>query len=117
MEGRLSQSSVAYAAAARPITSITATAAARPRNMVVRRIFWQIGDHAAWIRARGLCPPFVFIRSGTFRAMNWRRTGFYAVPPCRTPVAGIGLRGPDVGGQPIPPQPPLLLLQGAQDAG
>src|SRR5437868_7652779 len=115
IEGRLSKKDCAYASAARPITSIPATTAARPRSIVVRRIFWPIGDHAAWIRARGLCPPFVFIRSGTFRAMDWRRAGFYAVPPCRTPVAGIGLRGPDAGDQAIPRQPPFLRLDGAQE--
>src|SRR5438132_18418 len=69
IEGRLSKNDCAYASAARPITSRTASTAPSPRSIAVRRIFCPIGDHAAWIRARGLCPPFVLIRSGTFRAM------------------------------------------------
>src|SRR5438552_7639363 len=69
IEGRLSKNDCAYASAASPITRSTASAAPSPRSRAVRRIFCPIGDHAAWIRARGLCPPFVLIRSGTFRAM------------------------------------------------
>src|SRR5438552_1987396 len=69
IEGRLSKNDCAYASAASPITRSTARAPPRPRRRAVRRIFWPIGDHAAWIRARGLCPAFVLIRSGTFRAM------------------------------------------------
>src|SRR5437764_611250 len=69
IEGKLSKNDCAYASAASPITRSTASAAPSPRSRAVRRIFCPIGDHAAWIRARGLCPPFVLIRSGTFRAM------------------------------------------------
>src|SRR5579864_2003030 len=97
------------------MTSITATTAASPRSMAVRRIFWPIGDHAAWIRARGLCPPFVFIRSGTFRAMVGGRAGFYAFPPPSTVVFRGGLRGPNPGDQAVPGEPPFLRVDGPEE--
>src|SRR5207245_11720477 len=40
-----------------------------------------------------LWPPFVFIRSGTFRAMLGGAQGFYAFPPSPTRATGTGLRG------------------------
>src|SRR6266566_7117821 len=69
IDGRLSKKDCAYASAANPITSRTASTAPRPRIVAVRRIFWPIGDHDAWMRARGLWPPLVLIFSGTFRAI------------------------------------------------
>src|SRR5256885_10147469 len=89
IEGRLSKKDCAYASAATPITSRTAIAAPRPRRAAVRRIFWPIGDHAAWIRARGLCPPFVLIRSGTFRDMVGERVDSSAFLLQRPPE-GLG---------------------------
>src|SRR5438034_2506456 len=115
MEGRLSKNDCAYASAARPITRSTASTAPSPRRIAVRRIFCPIGDHAAWIRARGLCPPFVFIRSGTFRAMDGGAQGFYAFPSCPTPGGRRGLRPPQAADQAVPGESPFLGIDGAEE--
>src|SRR3981081_2362140 len=47
----------------------TASTTPRPRSVAFRRSLCPIGDHAAWIRARGRWPPLVNIFAGTFLDM------------------------------------------------